>query len=91
MATTLLKALDEMIAAHPGCRVSDGALNWNPVSLIGTIMEEIGDHEEPGPHPATEERYVYSDGPSGGRPGVYRLYDDGVLSWVPEYEPRLPG
>jgi len=91
MATTLLMALDEMIAAHPGCRVSDGALNWNPASLRAVIEEETGDYKALGIYPASEERYVYCDGPSGGRPGVYRLYDDGVLGWVPLYEPRLPG
>jgi hypothetical protein len=91
MATTLLKALDEMIAAHPGCVISDGGLNWNPVRLIDAIKEEIEDYEWPGTNPATEERYVYCDGPFGGRPGVYRLTPGDYLRSVPEYEPRLPG
>jgi hypothetical protein len=86
-----------MIEAYSGCRVSDGELNWDPTLLWTIIEEEIENHEGSEPHPATEERYVYSDGPSGGRPGVYRLYpdddpdDDGVLGWVLLYEPRLPG
>jgi len=91
MATTLLKALIEMLAAHPGCKVADGGLTWNPIMLIDAIKEEIVGHEGSEPHPANEERYVYCDGPFGGRPGVYQLDDTGVLGWVPDYEPRLPG